>query len=269
MKIQVTHRFHASAERVYDAFFDPEKAAKFLFSTPAGRLVRCEIDARVGGRFVIVDRRGSEEVEHVGRYLELTRPTRIVFAFSVPKYSSDEDTVVIDIEPRGSGCELTLTHEMNAKYAEFAPRTKAGWSKMVEVLEEVVPPEAKTCGLGLAQHATIPAKIAAMFEGLAETLELHRTMLTSSDEATKKEDAVYESLAAEWRDLANRVATAAARMNEQSDLAMGPHDESTWGERHEAAFAKFVDAQSRLTALLRVAAERDEAMLASMRSGPA
>lgn len=250
MKVRVTHRFEATAERVYDAFFDREKVAKFLFATPAGRVVRCEIDARVGGRFVIVDRRGTDDVEHVGRYVELERPRRIVFAFSVPRYSTDEDTVCIDIEPRAVGCELTLTHEMNSKYAQFAPRTRDGWSKMVEVLEAVVAPEATGCG-----------------PGLAETLELHRTMLTSSDARTTNEDAVYASLAAEWQDIAKRVEEAAARMREQRDLPMGSHDESTWGSRHEDAFANFVDAQSRLTALLRVATERDEAMLASMRAG--
>lgn len=267
MKVRVTHRFEATAERVYDAFFDREKVAKFLFATPAGRVVRCEIDARVGGRFVIVDRRGTDDVEHVGRYVELERPRRIVFAFSVPRYSTDEDTVCIDIEPRAVGCELTLTHEMNSKYAQFAPRTRDGWSKMVEVLEAVVAPETTGCGPGLAQHASVPAKIATMLKGLAETLGLHRTMLTSSDARTTNEDAVYASLAAEWQDIAKRVEEAAARMREQRDLPMGSHDESTWGSRHEDAFANFVDAQSRLTALLRVATERDEAMLASMRAG--
>ncbi|MGV3625991.1 MAG: SRPBCC family protein [Archangium sp.] len=264
MKVEVTHRFRASAERVYDAFFDPEKAAKFLFSTPSGRVVRCEIDARVGGRFTIVDRRGKEDVEHVGRYVELDRPRRIVFAFSVPKYSNDEDVVTVDIEARDSGCELTLTHEVDAA---FATRTKDGWSRMIEVLDEVVPEEATTCGIGIAQHAAVISKIATMFEGLAETLELHRTMLTAKDESTKNEDEVYATLASEWRDIAKRVLTAAKHMREQRDLKMGAHDESTWGARHEDAFAKFVDAQSRLTALLRVASQRDEAMLASMRSG--
>jgi hypothetical protein len=45
---------------------------------------------------------------------------------------------------------------------------------------------------------------------------------------------------------------------------MGAHDEAAWGEAHLKAFEKFVKAQTQVLALLRVAAERDETMLASM-----
>jgi uncharacterized protein YndB with AHSA1/START domain len=55
--VTVKHRFTASAERVYDAWLDPEKARKFLYATATGEIVRCEVDARVGGKYVIVDRR--------------------------------------------------------------------------------------------------------------------------------------------------------------------------------------------------------------------
>ena len=47
--VRVPHRFFASAARVYNAFLDPAQAALFLFATGTGQIVRCEIDARVGG----------------------------------------------------------------------------------------------------------------------------------------------------------------------------------------------------------------------------
>lgn len=37
-----------------------------------------------------------------------------------------------------------------------------------------------------------------MFEGLAETLELHRKMLVLDDPNSRKEDEVYRELAASW-----------------------------------------------------------------------
>ncbi len=48
--VRVTRRFDASAERVFDAWLGPAKASRFLFATPAGQMVRADIDARVGGR---------------------------------------------------------------------------------------------------------------------------------------------------------------------------------------------------------------------------
>ena len=126
-------------------------------------------------------------------------------------------------------------------------------------------PEAPaTCGAGVAEHAAVPAKLAVMFSGLAATLELHRELLVLSDEASRREDAVYRDLAARWRSIASEVAGAAAQMAAQRDLPMGAHDESAWGERHLVAFTTFVKAQSEVLALLEPAARHDEQMLAAM-----
>ena len=262
--VRVTHRFDASAERVYDAFLDPARASRFMFATPTGQIVRCEIDARVGGTFTIVDRRDGEDVVHTGNYIALERPRRIAFTFSVPKYSSDSSTVAIDIAPLQRGCELTLTHEMKAEYAAYRDRTEEGWRGILDVAGELVVDDAPTCGVGIAQHATIPAKIGVMFEGLAETLALHRKMLVLDDANCQKEDAVYRELAADWKEIARLVQQAAAKMTAQRDLPMGAHDETKWGDAHVSAFQKFVNSQSQVLSLLRVAAERDEKMLAPL-----
>jgi len=71
--VQVSHRFSASAEPVFDAWLDPQKAGKFLFAIPKGQMVRVEIDGRVGGKFCFVDRRDNEDIEHIGEYLEVVR----------------------------------------------------------------------------------------------------------------------------------------------------------------------------------------------------
>jgi uncharacterized protein YndB with AHSA1/START domain len=130
--IRVTHSFEFASERVYDAFLDREKAGKFLFATPTGQMVKVEIDARAGGRFVFVDRRGGEDVEHVGEYIELVRPTRIVFDFAVPKFSSQKTRVTIEIAARGVGCEVTLTHD--GVLPDYADRTKGGWAAILAAL---------------------------------------------------------------------------------------------------------------------------------------
>jgi uncharacterized protein YndB with AHSA1/START domain len=263
---RVTHRFDASAERVYDAFLDPDRAGRFMFATPTGQIVRCDIDARVGGAFTIVDRRNGEDVVHTGKYLTLERPRRIVFTLSVEKYSSGTDTVTIDIAPLRKGCELTLTHEMSAQDPSVRGRAEAGWAEILDVAGELLVDEAPTCGIGVAQHAAIPAKIAAMFQYLAQTLELHRRMLVRDDANARREDEVYGALASSWREIADAVGKAANEMAAQRELPMGAHDETAWGDEHLNAYEKFVKAQSQVLARLRVAAERDETMLASMKS---
>ena len=130
--VRVAHRYAATAERVFDAWLDPERAGKWLFATGSGRMVRAEIDARVGGAFTFVDRRDGEDVEHVGTYIEIDRPRRLVFDFAVPKFSAEWTRVSIDIVPLGTGCELTLTHE--GVLPDYAIRTESGWGKLLASL---------------------------------------------------------------------------------------------------------------------------------------
>jgi uncharacterized protein YndB with AHSA1/START domain len=265
-KISVTHRFSASAERVYDAFLDPEKVGKFLFATPTGQNVRCELEPRVGGAFTIVDRRNGEDVEHLGEYLELERPRRIVFSFRAPKYGPDASTVTIEITPLRYGCQLTLSQELAVEHEHMRPRVTSGWESILELAAACVVDEAPSCGAGVAQHAPIPAKLGLMFEGLAETLALHRKMLELDDEHARKEDEIYADLAARWREIARQVRETASLMQAQRELPMGAHDERAWGPEHLEAFAKFVRAQGQALALLRIAQEHDQTMLTSMQS---
>jgi uncharacterized protein YndB with AHSA1/START domain len=132
--VRVTHHFNASPERVFDAWLDPQTAGKWLFATPTGKMVRMEIDARVGGRFVIVDRRNGEDVEHTGEYIEIDRPRRLVFTFGVPKYSPLFTKVTVEIEPAASGCDLTLTNEDVP--VEYLASNEKGWIGILVGLAE-------------------------------------------------------------------------------------------------------------------------------------
>jgi uncharacterized protein YndB with AHSA1/START domain len=77
-------------------------------------------------------------VEHFGEYLEIDRPRRLVFTFSVDRHEPDGDRVAIDIVPLETGCELTLTHEMKPEWAEYADRTEQGWTGMIDGLARVL-----------------------------------------------------------------------------------------------------------------------------------
>jgi uncharacterized protein YndB with AHSA1/START domain len=134
--VRVSRRYQASPERVFDAWLDPEKAGRFLFATPTGQIVRAEIDARVGGSFTFVDRRDGDDVVHSGEYLEIDRPRRLVFTFSVD--DSPSDRVTVEIVPLETGCELTLSHEQRPEGVEYADRTEEGWIGILDRLAVVL-----------------------------------------------------------------------------------------------------------------------------------
>jgi len=129
--LRITRQFDAPAERVFDAWLDPKTAGRWLFATPTGKMTRVEIDARVSGKFLLI-RRDGDDVEHVGEYLEIDRPRRLVFTFKVPKYSSENTRVTVEITPAGSGCELTLTH--HNVLPEWNDRTREGWTMILNSL---------------------------------------------------------------------------------------------------------------------------------------
>ncbi|WP_163068214.1 SRPBCC family protein, partial [Acinetobacter baumannii] len=72
----------------------------FLFATPEGEMIRCDIDARVGGRGLIVERRVGGDAHHRIRFEAIDRPRRLVFLFSADPAEEGEWTrVAIDIAP--------------------------------------------------------------------------------------------------------------------------------------------------------------------------
>lgn len=140
LQVQVTRGFSASPERVFDAWLDPALIGRWMFG-PALReeeILRIAVDARVGGKFSFLVRRQGMEIDHIGTYLELDRPRRLAFTWGIAGQSVDESRVIIEITPREPGCELTLTHELQPQWAEYADRTQAGWTKMVEALGKVL-----------------------------------------------------------------------------------------------------------------------------------
>lgn len=134
-QVKVSHSYAFPPERVFDAWLDPKRAARFLFATATGEVIRCEIDPRVGGQIVVVDRRPDMgDVEHLATIVELDRPRRLAFDFAVPAYDPRTTRVTVEIAAAGDGCELTLTHD--GVDAEYVERTQGGWTMILAGLEK-------------------------------------------------------------------------------------------------------------------------------------
>jgi len=135
--ITVERRIAAPPERVFDAWLDPAGVGRWLFATPGGVMERVEIDPRVGGRFLIAERRGADLAEHFGEYLEIERPRRLVFSFAAIR-DSGYTRVAVTIVPDGDGSRLTLVHEMDPQWAAYEDRTRDGWTNILEGLDRTL-----------------------------------------------------------------------------------------------------------------------------------
>ena len=135
-RIRVSRHLSATPARVFDAWLDPAVTSRWLFATPDGQIVRCEVDPRPGGAFVITDRRGGDEVEHVGSYVEVDRPRRLVFTFGVPKYPSDVTRVVLTFAETAGGCDVLLEHDGVPQ--EWRDQTEQGWRDLLGALDRLL-----------------------------------------------------------------------------------------------------------------------------------
>lgn len=131
----VTRRFSASAERVFDAWLDPSKIHGFLFGNHLRdeEVVAIELDPQVGGRYTFSVRRQGQQIDHVGEYLVIDRPRRLVFTWGVAQ-DGNRSEVALEITPLNAGCELTLTHTMSAEWASFVEPARQAWTKMTDAL---------------------------------------------------------------------------------------------------------------------------------------
>lgn len=129
--------FNVPADRVYDAILDTDMISHFMF----GPLLREEEilhitnEPKVGGQFSYKVRRGEDVIDHVGKFLELEHPRRIVFTWAIAGQGDDNPSIVaIDITPTTEGCTVRLVHEMAPEWADFVDRSRGAWEKMLGVL---------------------------------------------------------------------------------------------------------------------------------------
>lgn len=146
--VTLKQRMSATDEAVFDAWVTPELAKKFFFTTPSGEILAYELNAVTAGAFTITEQRpkpdgqpGTMDVKHVGHYIEIARPSRLVFSFSVPQFPGEETVVALDFVSLSSGeCDLTLTHSLGSSDTarQYRDKTEAGWKTVLGRLEKAL-----------------------------------------------------------------------------------------------------------------------------------
>lgn len=124
-------RFDAAPARGFDAWLEPKRLDRWFFA--GDEILTLELDARVGGRWRVLVRRGADEVDPFGEYLELARPGRLVFTLGVVDEPNELSIVKLDLATSRTGSELTLTHERVP--AQYRERTQTGWTKILDRLD--------------------------------------------------------------------------------------------------------------------------------------
>lgn len=142
--VKATHQLGAPAERVYDAWLQPDMVRAWMSAALkefglTGEMRRVEIDPRVGGSYHFSDMRDGAEARHWGKYTALDRPGKISFTWVTDEdEEGDPSTVTLVIEPEPAGCTASIIHSMDAKWAEYALRVETGWTRMLQAIDRLL-----------------------------------------------------------------------------------------------------------------------------------
>lgn len=138
--VKVEKEFNVPASRVFDAWLDTEKLGLWMFgpSVRHEEIVMLKTDPREGGSFSFIVKRNGEEINHIGKYIEINPPNKLVFTWGIASLSEDESIVSIEIVATKKGCKLTLVHELDPKWKEYLERTKDGWAHMLDKLDIMI-----------------------------------------------------------------------------------------------------------------------------------
>ncbi|UHA72689.1 SRPBCC family protein [Paenibacillus sp. 481] len=148
--LTMTRRFDVSADKVFDAWLNPDKMRKWLFTMEPTNKVATN-KPHVGGRWEIVDHREGKDYRAIGEYVEIDPPSKLIFTFKMPQFNDLEDRIVVEIKPLDKGSEMTFTqvivvpHEagwtegdVEKALVDYNSQTEQGWGYMFEGLKQLV-----------------------------------------------------------------------------------------------------------------------------------
>ena len=119
-----------------------------------------------------------------------------------------------------------------------------------------------SCGPGLAERSTLPAKLSALSAAMADNLNEHQRTLDLTDNNARAEHDAYQAVASALREAATQLQQVAERMARYRDLPMARHDDGAMRSPEiRDAFVRFIEREQELSALLDTCLQQDRAML--------
>jgi len=136
-EVTISKVIPASAKAVFEAWLDPKALARFIKPMDGMPDCRVDVDAREGGKFLIVMKVGEKELPHRGEYKTIQRYEKLVFTW-VSEHSIPDSTVTLTFQAHGpSETKLTL-HHIGFPNENSRNSHEGGWGTIVNLLSRFV-----------------------------------------------------------------------------------------------------------------------------------
>ena len=130
--VRVRRRIAAPAQLLFDAWLDPDSIAAWMRPFDTVR-TEAQADPVPGGSYRIdMHQADGGVVEHVGKYVEIDPPHRLVFTWASPATQHKDSLVTIEFLESDGATEMSLTHEQLPEY--MAQAHVGGWTSAFEKL---------------------------------------------------------------------------------------------------------------------------------------
>ena len=138
-ELRIERTFDAPAERVYDAWTNPEVMRRWYHCGPDWATPEVEVDLRVGGRFRVVMRKpDGSEVELSGEYTGIDRPRRLAMTctFSDDPSGAEQSIELSFSETAGATTVVLVNSRIPSEARSDAQGW--GWGRCLDELEPVL-----------------------------------------------------------------------------------------------------------------------------------
>jgi uncharacterized protein YndB with AHSA1/START domain len=139
--IRLERTVRARAEAVFDAWLRPEVLRRWWPAGADWQTPVAEVDPRVGGQLRLVMRSpDGEEFGGAGEYLEIKRPTRLVFTWTWDGHEGHEGTQVIevDFDQRADGSTQVVVINRGLPDEESKRSHREGWEASLDNLDRAL-----------------------------------------------------------------------------------------------------------------------------------
>jgi uncharacterized protein YndB with AHSA1/START domain len=138
LTVNIDKIINAPIEKVFDAWLNPKMLSKFMRGMPDMAETDVETDAREGGHFTFIMHLGDEKIPHTGKYLDISRPDRLVFTWESQYSVVDNSTVTLKFTKIDDNkTNISLSH---VKFIDEEARSahEGGWGHVLDELNEVM-----------------------------------------------------------------------------------------------------------------------------------
>lgn len=130
--VRLVRTISAPRRALFEAWLDPAALRRFMCPEAGSSVGRAEVDARVGGAFLVVMVVGGRELPHSGEYEEIRPYERLAFSWRSP-VAGTGSRVTLDFAETETG-ETRLTLEHFGLSSEQVANHERGWTHILSLL---------------------------------------------------------------------------------------------------------------------------------------